>query len=298
MTEKVVVTGGAGFVGSHIVDGLLDEGYDVHVIDNLIAGKEENINNRAVFHNSDIRNLSELENIFQDAKFVFHLAALPRVQYSIENPEETMSVNISGTHNVLIAAQRKNVSKVVFSSSGAVYGNPEILPLKEKMRERPICPYAMHKQVGEIMCKQWSEVYGLPTVCLRYSNVYGPRIDPDAPYALIVGIFKKQKEQNKPLTITGNGKQTRDFVHVRDVVWANVLAAINENVGSGEVINIGSGKRHSINHLAKLFGGPIEYIDSRSEARHNLADISKAKKLLKWKPEISLEDGIAEILKY
>lgn len=294
---KCLVTGGAGFIGSHIADALVDEGYEVHIVDNLSAGKKENINPKAIFHNVDIRDYDKLLPIFKGAKYVFHEAALPRVQYSIENPIETNDVNVNGMLNVLEACRAHKVKRLIYAASSSAYGNCETLPLKESFSVNPLSPYGAQKYIGEVYAKVWAGVYKLETVCLRYFNVYGPRLNPDGAYPLVIGFFLKSLKKNKPLTITGDGKQTRDFTHVSDVVKANLLAMKSEKVGMGEVINIGGGRRHSINQIAKLVGGPVSFISPRIEPHDTEADITKAKKLLGWKPIVKIEDGIAELKK-
>lgn len=293
--HKAVVVGGAGFIGSHMADALLSEGYEVHVIDNLSGGKKENIPTGAHFHEVDIRAHDALAPIMAGAEYVFHFAALPRVQYSIDHPVETNEVNITGTLNVLLAAKDANVKRVVYSASSSAYGDQPTLPLSEDMLPDPISPYGLQKYVGERYARVCSEVYGLPTVSLRYFNVYGPRLDPEGAYALVIGKFLKQRKEGVPMTITGDGSQSRDFTHVRDVVSANLLAARSEKVGKGEVINIGAGRNISINHIAELIGGPVEHIAPRLEPKHTLADNQRAKDLLGWEPSVSLEEGIAEL---
>ncbi len=293
--DKVVVVGGAGFIGSHVADALVALGFETHVIDDLSGGKKENLNPKAVFHKADIRNLEEIKSIIQGAKFVFHLAAMPRVQYSIEYPAETHEANVTGTQNVLIAAHDGGVHRIIYSASSSAYGDQKVMPLVESMIPNPKSPYGLHKYVGELYAKVWSEVYGLETVSLRYFNVYGPRMNPDGAYPLAIGKFLKQRQAGKPLTVWGDGTQTRDFTHVRDVVRANLLAAESKNVGKGEVINIGAGKSFSINEVAKLIGGPIVHESPRIEPHDTLADNSLAKKLLGWTPEVALEEGIAEL---
>jgi UDP-glucose 4-epimerase len=293
--EKVIVTGGAGFIGSSLADKLIEEGFDVHVIDNLVSGKKENVNPQAAFHQVDIRNLEDIKPIIKDAKYVFHLAALPRVQLTIEQPKESSDVNIMGTLNVLIASKEGNVGKVIYSASSSAYGDQDVMPLTEDMIEKPKSPYAMQKYFGEVMCRQWSETYGLPTVSLRYFNVYGPRLDPNGPHALVIGVFLKKKQEGKPLTITGDGSQTRDFTHVYDVVSANILAAKNENVKNGEIFNIGFGKNYSMKDLAQMISDDIEYIPARYEPHDTLADNSKAKNILGWVPKVDLNEGISEL---
>ena len=303
--EKVVVTGGAGFIGSHLVDALLKRGFAVHVIDALsglpaapdgtaqAGGKKERVSPKAVFHKTDIRELTAITPIIKGAQYVFHCAALPRVQYSIEHPVETHAVNVTGTLNVLIAAKKGGVQRVIYSASSSAYGDQRKLPLVETMMPSPKSPYGLQKYVGELYCRVWSAVYGLETVSLRYFNVYGPRLNPDGAYALAIGKFLKQRKEGKPLTIWGDGTQTRDFTHVRDVVRANILAAESARVGKGEVINIGAGRNFSVNQLAKLIGGPVIHEPPRIEPHDTLADNSLAKKLLDWVPEVGLEEGIA-----
>lgn len=293
--KKAIVTGGAGFIGSHIVDALLERGFEVHAVDDLSSGKKERVNKSATLHVVDIRDLDELQKIIDGALYVFHTAALPRVQFSIEHPVETNEVNVGGTLNVLIAAQKANVKKVIYSASSSAYGDQQKLPLFEDMPAQPKSPYGLQKYIGELYCKMWSDVYGLPTVSLRYFNVYGPRLDPDGDYALVIGKFLKQRKEGRPITITGDGEQTRDFTHVRDVVRANMLAAEADSVGAGEVLNIGAGEDVSINTLAKLIGGSTVYVEPRLEPRYTRADTSKAKEVLGWQPEISFEEGVAEL---
>ncbi len=294
---KVVVTGGAGFIGSNLVDALVEKGFDVHIIDDLSGGKKENINPKATFHKADIRNIDEIKPLVKDTEYVFHLAALPRVQYSIEHPLETDLVNVGGTRNLLIASAEANVKKFIYSASSSAYGDQPKMPLKEDMTPMPKSPYGLQKYAGEVYAKVWSEVYKLPTVSLRYFNVYGPRASAEGSYPLVIAKFLKQKKEGKPMTITGDGKNTRDYTHVRDVVAANILAMESEKVGRGEVINIGRGKNQSVNKIAELIEGPVEHIDARLEPHDTLADNSLAKKLLGWEPQVSIEDGIAELKK-
>ena len=296
MKKKMVVTGGAGFIGSNLVETLVDEGHDVHVIDDLSGGKKENLHPKATFHNNDVRDFTAIAPIVKGADTVFHLAAIPRVQYSIEHPIESNEANVTGTVTVLTAAQQGSVRRVVYSASSSAYGEQESMPLSEGMPAAPISPYGVQKYIGELYCRMFSAVYNLETVSLRYFNVYGKNQDPEGAYALVMAKFLKQKKEGAPLTITGDGKQTRDFTHVRDVVRANILASTSPDVGKGEVINIGAGKDHSINELAKLIGGPVVHIEPRLEPRHTLADTSLAKKLLGWEPNVVFEEGIAELL--
>lgn len=297
MKQKIIVTGGAGFIGSNLVDELVARGFEVHIIDNLSAGKKENVNKEAVLHVADITDLNAIEKIFSGARYVFHLAALARVQFSIENPTLTQKVNVAGLLNVLIASQKAGVEKLIYSASSSAYGDQKEMPLCENMKANPKSPYGLEKYIGELYCELWSQIYGLKTVSLRYFNVYGKRQSEEGAYALVVAKFLKQKREGKPLTITGDGTQTRDFTHVSDVARANILAAESHKVGAGEVINIGAGKNYSVNEVAKLIGGPVEHIEPRIEPKDTLADIAPAKKLLDWQPAVKFEDGIAELKK-
>lgn len=291
-----VVTGGAGFIGSHLTDELIRRGYKVRVVDNLVAGKKEHIHPEAEFHQIDVRDGGALRPVVNGATYVFHLAALPRVQFSIDNPLESNDVNIGGTLNVLHVAKDAKVKCVVYSASSSAYGDQSTLPLHEGLPALPQSPYGIQKYVGEHYARAYSEIHGLPTVSLRYFNVYGPRMNLDGAYALVMGAFIKQKLEGKPMTITGDGEQTRDFTHVRDVVRANILAAEHPLLVHGEIINIGAGKNVSINELAEMIGGAKEYISARKETKHTLADNSKALRLMGWEPTVSIEDGVKELL--
>lgn len=294
--NKVVVTGGAGFIGSHIVEALVERGDDVHVVDNYAGGKrEDRIDPKATYHEVDVRDHESLAPILAGARYVFHEAALPRVQFSIENPELTFSVNVLGTISVLRAAKEGGVKRVVYAASSSAYGDQPALPLSEDMPAQPKSPYGLQKYIGELSAKLWSDVYDLETVSLRYFNVYGPKFDPDGAYALVIGKFLKQRKSGEALTITGDGTQTRDFTHVRDIVAANLLAAQSAKVGEGEVLNIGAGRNVSVNDLAALIGGPSVHVAPRLEPHDTRADNRRANELLGWEPTIRLEDGIAEL---
>lgn len=295
MADKVLVTGGAGFIGSHLTDALIGEGYEVIIIDNLSGGLKENINPKAKFYQLDITDFTSIRPLFDGVKFVFHIAALPRVPFSIEYPLESNEANVTGTLNVLLAAKEAKVAKVVYSASSSAYGDQPVLPLKEEMSANPKSPYGLQKYIGELYCRVFSMVYGLPTVSLRYFNVYGPRYNAAGAYALVIGKFLEARRRGEVMTITGDGKQTRDFTHVRDVVRANILAAKSDKTGQGEVFNIGAGNNISINKIAELIGGPVEYLPARLEPRDTLADNTKAREWLNWSPAVKIEDGIAEL---
>lgn len=295
MSRKVVVTGGAGFIGSHLVDALVERNFSVGVIDDLSGGKREQINPRATLHVVDIRDFEAIKTIFSGTETVFHLAALPRVQPSIVDPRGTHSVNVDGTLNVLVASRDAGVRRLIYSASSSAYGNQEILPLGEATAARPMSPYGLQKYIGELYCLMFSQLYNLQTVSLRYFNVYGPRASTEGAYALVIGRFLEQRKRGEPLTIVPDGTQSRDFTNVRDVVRANLLAAESPNVGRGETINIGGGRNVSVLEIAQLIGGSTAFIEPRIEPKHTLADIRKAKELLSWEPEVSFEDGIAEL---
>ncbi len=296
VSEKVVVTGGAGFIGSHLVKKLVELGFDVSVIDNLYSGKEKDVHSKAKFFNLDVRDLDKIRPVFKGAKYVFHLAAIPSVQFSIEHPGITNDVNVNGALNVLTAAKDAGAKRVIYSASSSVYGEATKLPIMETKIADPKSPYAVQKYMGELYCKMFSEIYGLETVCLRYFNAYGKGQSVTGPYSGVISVFLEQKKKGKKLTIVGDGMQTRDFVHVSDVVNANILAMKSEMVGKGESINIGTGKRYSVKDIAGIICGPIEYLLPRIEPKDSLADISLAEFLLGWKPKIDLKKGLKELL--
>jgi UDP-glucose 4-epimerase len=295
--SKIIVTGGAGFIGSHIVDALVLEGNEVHIIDNMYFGKEENINPKAIFHKVDIRDKDKLVEIFKDAKYVFHEAALTSVQYSIENPIETNDINVNGLLNVLEASRLNKVKRVVFASSSAIYGNQNTMPITEHMEPKPLSPYGTQKYIGEFYMKLYSHIYEVETVCLRYFNVYGPRQSAVGSYASVIPRFIEFKKKNEPLPIVGDGNNTRDYINVRDIAKANLLAMKSEKVGKGEVINLGVGKSFSINYIAMLIGGENFHITPRIEPKETIANIDKAKELLDWAPLVIFEEGVKEINK-
>lgn len=300
--RKYIVTGGAGFIGSTLVDYLINDGHEVVVIDNLSSGKKENINPKARFVNIDlaitkydVRNHdspSVLVKEFEGAKAVFHLAALARVQPSIENPLEFNKANVDGTLNVLLAAKEAGVKRVVYSASSSAYGDVTIFPTPETHPLNPLSPYGLQKLIGEQYCKVFSICYGIETVCLRYFNVFGERQALEGAYCLVMGIFAQQLLNGEAMTITGTGEQRRDFTYVGDVLKANILASESSKVGNGEVINIGSGDNISINELADLLGGDRAYVPARLESQQTLADNTKAQELLGWKPTMSIEEWI------
>jgi len=296
---KFLVTGGAGFIGSHLVDKLISQKHQVVVIDNLSAGKKENLNLKANFYNLDICDFEEIKPLFKNIDYVFHLAAIPRVPVSIKDPLGTSKNNILGTLNVFKAAADNKIKRVVFASSSSVYGEQAKLPLKENMLPNPISPYALQKLVGEQFAKLFNKLYKVPIISLRYFNVFGPRIDFASDYSLVLGKFLRQRIQKKPLTIFGDGEQTRGFCYVDDVVEANIKAMESQKLDGGEIINISSGKSYSINYLVDLIGGKTQYLPRRQgDVLHTEANISLAKNLLDWEPKINFKEGVERTIKW
>lgn len=297
MKLTYLVTGGAGFIGTNLVEQLVADGQTVIVVDDLSAGNASRLPSEAVFHHIDIRNTEALAECAKGVDVIVHLAALPRVQFSIEDPVTTHDVNVTGTLSVLEAARKAGVKRIVYAASSSAYGDQETLPLSTDLPPQPKSPYALHKYIGEEYMRLWYELYGIETVSLRFFNVYGPHLDPDGPYALVIGRFLKLALEGKTLTITGDGEQTRDFTHVRDVVSAISKSATLDTVGKGDVLNIGAGNQTSINQLADMIGGTVEYVPARIEPRHTKADISLTKQKLNWEPTVVLTEGIAELKK-
>ena len=290
--SKLLITGGAGFIGSNLVDELIKLGHQVFVIDNLSLGKKEFINPRAKFYKKDIRDYKSIRSLFKGIDCVFHLAAQPRIQPSIIDPATSYDNNVLGTFNVLLAAKENKVKKFIYSASSSAYGDQKTLPLTEAMTPGPKNPYALFKYMGEEMCHLFHSLYGLPTVCLRYFNVYGERQSTKGAYATVIGIFLNQKNVGKPLTIVGDGDQRRDFTYVKDVARANI-SAMKSKGAVGHVINIGSGQNYTVNQVAKMIDPNHVYIPFRpGEAKVTLADISKANKLLGWQPKMSAKKGL------
>lgn len=303
--KRVAVTGGAGFIGSHLAEELAGRGYYVIILDDLSIGRMENIadllkKENVEFIRGSITELILLRELFQGVEYIFHQAALSSVPRSIEDPLTANEVNIKGTLNVLMAARENRVGKVVYASSSSVYGNVLALPQREDMSPNPISPYALTKLAGEYYCNIFRQIYGLPTVCLRYFNVYGSRQDPQSQYAAAIPAFMERISQDLPPVIFGDGEQSRDFTFIQDVVQANILAAMNDAEG---VYNIGSGQSTTINQLAKAILNllqkdlrPIHEEPRPGDPRHSLADISKASSF-DYEPKWTLDDGLRETIK-
>ncbi len=297
---KYIVTGGAGFIGSHVVDQLTERGDEVHVVDIFLGGRRDRLNPKAIVHEVDIRDFDTLVPLFKGAAGVFHLAAQPRMQYSIQEPRLTNDINITGTLNVLLAARDAGVERVVYSASSSAYGTKHPMPLREDMEALPVIPYAIQKRVGEQYCEMVARFYGLETVAIRYFNVYGPRqtTAADGPYATVIGIFLEQAKNGQSMTVVPDGTQKRDFTHVFDTARANLLAMESSKVGMGEIINIGTGKNYSVLQVAEMIGGKWEFAPVRQgETQETLANNTKAKELLGWEPKVSFEEGMAELKK-
>ncbi len=306
--SKILVTGGAGFIGSHIVDRLLREGFEITVVDNLSTGRRENIahhQNRRDFHfiKGDIRDTTLVKKVIEDVDAVYNEAALVGIPSSIENPLLTNEINVSGTLNLLKACTDANVKRFIHASSAAIYGKTKILPIHEKLTPQLLSPYAVSKLAAENYVKIYHKVYGLNTVCLRYFNVYGPRQTYN-PYSGVITIFINNLLRKEPPIINGDGKQTRDFIHVQDVVEANMLT-LTKKTAIGEVINIATGNPTTINQLAAMLQQIMKtnlkpvYTNPRpGDIKHSYADITKAKKLLQYNPKISLKNGLNQLVKW
>lgn len=294
--KKYLVTGGAGFIGRHLVDALIESGNRVIVVDNLSNSSyptQKNIE----FLQADVSDKLQKKAIIKamsDCDGVFHMAALAKVQDSILNPEEYNKNNVDGTLNILNCSKEAGVKRVVFSSSSSIYGDTKTFPTDEDEWPNPMSPYALQKLIGEQYCKIFNFCYGLETVCLRYFNVFGEGQTADGPYSSVISIFKEQKSKGIPLTIVGNGHQTRDFVYVGDVAKANILAMQSKGPVVGESINIGSGKETCVNEIADLIGGEKTFIEKRLEPSISLADNIKAKRLLNWEPSTSVQDWLSK----
>lgn len=316
---RYLVTGGAGFIGSHIAETLLKQGHEVIIFDNLSTSREEHLNilrhiastpavqqKQGTLHfvQGDIRDGDALKAVMQGVDYVLHQAALPSVARSVEDPQTTSQVNIEGTLNVLVAARDAQIRRLVYASSSSVYGDSPVLPKHEDMPLRPLSPYAVSKLAGEEYCRVFTHVYGLETVSLRYFNVFGPRQNPEAQYAAVIPRFIRQVLAGKSPIVFGDGEQSRDFSYIDNVVQANLLALDAPNV-SGEVFNIACGQRTTLNTLLReleaILGQPIvaEYTTPRTgDVKHSLADISRAKRLLGYQPLVHFTEGLKRTVSY
>jgi UDP-glucose 4-epimerase len=295
---RVVVTGGAGFIGSHVVDALLDEGHHVTVLENFSTGRPANLSHvweSVEVLECDLAIAGEWSESLRGADWVIHLAALADIVPSIQKPDDYFSANVVGTFNLLQAARAHEVKRFIYSASSSCYGIPDTYPTPENADIRPQYPYAMTKRLGEELVMHWADIYQLPAVSLRFFNVYGPRSRTSGTYGAVFGVFLAQKLAGQPLTIVGDGEQTRDFTFVTDIAQA-VLTAAKSDL-SGEIFNVGSGQTVSVNHLAKLLGGETVNIPKRpGEPDCTFADISHIKDELGWQPSVSIEAGVSTVL--
>ncbi len=302
---KVVITGGAGFIGSHIVEHWLNEGAEVHVIDNLRTGKISNIEifPDVVFHKGSITDRDLVFKVFEGADYVHHLAAMISVPESVEKPKECVDINVNGLLNILDASKEFGIKKIVHSSSAAIYGDNPVSPKTIDMKPQPKSPYGITKLDGEYYLQMYNDICGIGAVSLRYFNVFGQRQDPQSQYAAAIPIFISNALQNKPIIIHGDGEQTRDFIYVKDVVKVNVLAVTSENING--VFNVGLGQSISIKKIAeeiiKLTGSKSEIIYKEERAgdiKHSLASIAETLEQLEFRPGFSLSEGLDETIKF
>ncbi len=300
--QKVIVTGGAGFIGSHLAEALLTKGYRVEILDNLSTGRMSNIkdfvkNPNLTYKNVDVTDFTAVSEACKGATFIFHLAALADIVPSIQEPYKYHNSNVNGTIAVLEAARKAGVKKFLYTASYSCYGLPDIFPTPESALIKPMYPYALTKNIGEQYVMHWNQTYNLPSISLRLSNVYGPRSRTSGAYGAVFGVFLAQKLAGKPFTVVGDGEQTRDFTYVTDVVDAFVRAA--ESDINSEIYNVGSGGTYSINRLVNILGGEVVNIPKRpGEPDCTYADITKIQHDLGWSPKVPFETGVKEMLKY
>jgi UDP-glucose 4-epimerase len=304
-----MVTGGAGFIGSNLTEALLKMGHWVRVLDNFSSGKRENL----LFHETyssleimegDIRDLTFCQRATKDIECIFHQAALPSVQRSVEDPLASNAVNAGGTLNILLSARDAGVKRLIYASSSSIYGDTPTLPKKEDMIPNPLSPYALQKYVGEQYCRLFFELYGLETISLRYFNIFGPKQDPTSIYSAVIPKFVDALMHGRPPTIFGDGEQSRDFTYIDNVVQAN-LHALSVNHLNGGVVNIACGKRTSLNQLVnilkEILGSKVSSVyqePRKGDVRHSLADINRAKEILDYNPQVEIEVGLRKTAEY
>lgn len=297
---KSLVTGGAGFIGSNLVDQLVKIGHKVIVLDNFCTGRMSNLAHHSKKNvkiiKVDISKNKQIDKYFKDVQYVFHLAGLADIVPSIENPHKYFKTNVIGTENIVKAAKNAKIKKLIYAASASCYGIPKKFPTNESQKIEVMYPYAFAKWQAEELVMHWAKIYNFPAISLRFFNAYGPRSRTSGAYGAVFGVFFAQKLAGKPLTIIGNGKQTRDFIHVYDLVQAVIKAAFSKK--TGKIYNVGGGKEVSVNKIAKLIGGKSVSIPKRpGEPDRSLADISKIKKELNWKPKITIEEGVRDLAK-
>ena len=297
---RSVVTGGAGFIGSNLVDHLVRIGHKVIVLDNFVSGKKSNLAHHkkkdVKIIRADISKSKNLDKYFKRADYVFHLAGLAEIIPSIKNPKKYFNTNVLGTLKVVEAAKRTRVKKLIYAASSSCYGSPKNFPTSEKEKIDIKHPYGLTKFLGEQLVLKYATNFNMPNISFRFFNVYGPRLNISGQYSAVFGNFLKQRRTNKPLTIVGDGKQTRDFIHVDDLTNAFIKVAKSNLVN--KIYNLGSGKETSINKIANLFGGKKKFIPKRPrEPKRSLANISKIKKDIHWRPTITIQEGVKRLLK-
>ena len=296
---KSIITGGAGFIGSNLADHLVNAGHKVIVLDNFVSGKKINLSHHKKKNlkiiKIDISTNKDLKKHFKGVDFVFHLAGLAEIIPSFKNPKKYFLNNVLGTLNVLEAAKKEKIKKLIYAASSSCYGNPSTFPTSEKTKIDLKHPYALTKFMGEELVMNYASIFNMPNISFRFFNIYGPRLKTSGPYSAVIGKFLKQKKNRKCLTIVGDGKQTRDFIHVDDL--ADVFLKIIKSKYVNKIYNLGSGKKTSINTIAKIFNGKKKFIPIRpGEPKNSVANIKKIKKEINWKPKISIEQGIKNLL--
>jgi len=307
--SKILVTGGAGFIGSNLTEALLQEGHRVRVLDDFSTGKRENLIFGKEYPSleiidGDIRNLAICQKAMKDIEYVFHQAALPSVQRSVEDPLDSNAVNAQGTLNILLAAREERVKRVIYASSSSIYGDTPTLPKLEEMPANPLSPYALQKYIGEQYCRLFYQLYGLETVSLRYFNIFGPKQDPASIYSAVIPRFIDALLKGHPPIIFGDGEQSRDFTYIDNVVRANLLA-MSAKHPQGEAINIACGKRVSLNQLLNILkeivGSKVSLTHEearKGDVKHSLADINKGKRLLNYDPKVGIEMGLKKTVEF
>jgi len=299
---RTLVTGGAGFIGSHLIDRLIDEGHDVVVLDSFCTGQAGNLahlegNPRLRIHRVDVADYAAIRPCFDGVEWVFHLASLADIVPSIRNPLDYFRSNVDGTVNTLEASRQAKVARFVYVASSSCYGIPDVFPTPETAEIRPQYPYALTKYLGEECALHWGRVYKLPVLSLRLFNVYGPRSRTTGAYGAVFGVFLAQKLHGKPFTVVGDGTQTRDFTFVTDVVEALVAAARSDV--TNQAMNVGSGQTYSINRLVALLGGDVVHVPKRpGEPDCTHADIARIRELLGWEPRVTIEQGVKTMLEH
>ena len=297
--SKSVITGGAGFIGSNLANHLVKIGHKVIILDNFVSGKRSNLEHLkkkdVKIIKIDVSKNKNLNKYLKGADYIFHLAAFAQIMPSIKNPKKYFKNNVIGTLKVLEAAKSIKIKKLIYAASSSCYGSSKKIPTSEKDKIELNNPYAATKFLGEELVMKYASIFKMPNISFRFFNVYGPKINISGPYSAVIGNFLFQKKNNKPLTIVGNGQQTRDFIHIDDLVSAFLKAIKSKRVN--KIYNLGSGKRTSINTIAKIIGGKKKFIPTRpGETKHSLANISKLKKEIKWKPKTSINTGIKKLL--